>query len=612
MTRPFAALLLVLCLRGGTGHGSPLETPWRAIAKPSLSCGSLTTTDCQPDCASAIVTRMRECSAAGGGTLSLGAGVYHLRGVSADFAATLTGVSAVVLTGPSGTGEPTATLMLHGLLGGFHLVNTTALQFARITIDMYRLPYTYGKVSSVAKNSFTMSYDHATYDFPAGAAYTWLLGVQGVAEFNHTGNTWLSQGLDIFEWGPTYPTIQLLASGELKVVGLGASQGVKAGSWLIVRHHCYGLPAFKIDNSAQTVLRQVTLLAAPGMGVLGTDAKDVTLDQVRIERKAGRPLSISADGAHFASCTGDIILRDCHFEGQGDDGLNIHGNFAQVERISAGRRQVSLGAGPAQEGFEVLAGETYEFRDRRTWEVLARAVAVSGGSMQVQLDRALPSAVGAYALVSIAERGPRALVQRSYFGNNRARGVLVKTSNALIEDCTFENTLGPAVQSYPDGCFWFESAAFTNWTLRNSTIISANRDPNWSNDQLNVSEYAVGDVIIAACAVDWVDGAPDNCSGASVQGRHLRSCGNPVACAGCFPFSGITIEGNRFVQSTEGQPHPALTIWGVDGLQLNNNHASHFKRSGGQFMVSNSRCTARANQCGAEPCVVKGCEAAAG
>ena len=62
---------------------------------------------------------------------------------------------------------------------------------------MYRLPYTYGRVTSVAIDSFTMSYDHDLYDFPADSDYKWLLEVQGVAEFNHTGNTWLSHGLDV-------------------------------------------------------------------------------------------------------------------------------------------------------------------------------------------------------------------------------------------------------------------------------------------------------------------------------------------------------------------------------------------------------------------------------
>ena len=154
----------------------------------------------------------------------------------------------------------------------------------------------------------------------------------------------------------------------------------------------------------------------------------------------------------------------------------------------------------------------------------------------LRVDRALPAVVGVYSLVSNIEREPRALIERSSFRNNRARGILVKTSNVLIDSCVFENNLGPAVQAYPDGCFWFESGAFKNWTIRNSTVVNANRDPNWSNDQINTSRFAVGDVLIAACAVDWDGDRPDNCSGASVQGRHLRSCGNPVACEGCYPF----------------------------------------------------------------------------
>ena len=572
----------------------------------SVGCGPLAPTECEPDCAAVLVARLRACAESGGGAVELAAGDYALDGSSSTFAMTLANIRGVSLRGPPGAGPPTATLVLQGLLGGFHLQNTTALQFERIAIDTKRVPFTYGLVTAVTNATMTMHFNQSLYTFPSEPGYRWLETVQGVAEFDNERWTWAAGGLDIFEWGPTYPSLTLLAPGQLRVDGLGAAEGVQVGRWYIVRHQCYGLPAFKIDGSAQTTLDQVTLFSVPGMGVLATDATDVTLQGVRIERREGRPLSIAADGSHFASCSGTITLRDCHYEGQGDDGLNIHGNFASVAQIDASRHEVLLAGGPAQEGFEVIPGELYEFRDRRTWAVLARATAASGGGMRLRVDRALPAAIGVYSLVSNVEREPRALIERSSFRNNRARGILVKTSNVLIDSCVFENNLGPAVQAYPDGCFWFESGAFKNWTMRNSTVANANRDPSWSNDQINTSRFAVGDVLIAACAVDWDGDRPDNCSGASVQGRHLRSCGNPVACEGCYPFADVTLAGNRFLQSADGLPHPAVTVWGVDGLRLDDNQVTSPDGRGGQIVASNSRCSATANRCGAGHCAIEG------
>ena len=111
---------------------SLVKATWRV--KENLSCDPLNPNDCRADCAETISARLRECSAAGGGAVKLAAGIYHLRGTSGAFAATLKNLSAVTLTGPAGAGEPTATLMLHGLLGGFQLKNTTAITFARLNI----------------------------------------------------------------------------------------------------------------------------------------------------------------------------------------------------------------------------------------------------------------------------------------------------------------------------------------------------------------------------------------------------------------------------------------------------------------------------------------------
>ena len=247
-----------------------------------------------------------------------------------------------------------------------------------------------------------------------------------------------------------------------------------------------------------------------------------------------------------------------------------------------------------------------------TWQVLATRRVLHSLNSVATFDEPLPATVTKFALVNNLQRQPRAHIYGNYFGNNRARGILVKTSHVLIENNRFENTLGPAIQAYPDGCFWFESASFTNWTARNNIITGVNRDHQWSNDQLNISEFQVGDIIIAACGVDFVDGRPDNCSGASVEGRHLRPCGNPIRCDDCFPFADVSLENNSFTQDRLGvQPHPAATVWGVNGLQLRGNKVNVPPSSGGgSFLVSNSHCVADANVCGheADKCYVSGCK----
>jgi hypothetical protein len=67
------------------------------------------------------------------------------------------------------------------------------------------------------------------------------------------------------------------------------------------------------------------------MGIYASLTSNIELSGVAVAKKAGRPMSITADAVHFSSCAGAIVIRDSLFEGQGDDGLNVHGKW-QIKR----------------------------------------------------------------------------------------------------------------------------------------------------------------------------------------------------------------------------------------------------------------------------------------
>ena len=62
------------------------------------------------------------------------------------------------------------------------------------------------------------------------------------------------------------------------------------------------------------------------------------------------PMSAIADATHFSGCLGEILLDGCHMEGQGDDGINVHGIFHDVRsgliRLTKRRITMLIGAKP--------------------------------------------------------------------------------------------------------------------------------------------------------------------------------------------------------------------------------------------------------------------------
>lgn len=141
-----------------------------------------------------------------------------------------------------------------------------------------------------------------------------------------------------------------------------------------------------------------------------------------------------------------------------------------------------LASRPAGGSSTLNVGEVYEFRNRTTWAIEGEATLVNSslyGPSNQHLQKAdfrfkggadTAKAISKFALLANINRQPSVHIADSYFGQNRARGALLKSSNVLVERSTFDHPADHCIQAFPDGCYWFESNGFKNWTLRNNTI----------------------------------------------------------------------------------------------------------------------------------------------
>ena len=204
------------------------------------------------------------------------------------------------------------------------------------------------------------------------------------------------------------------------------------------------------------------------MGYYFEDCRNVRLTKgTAVKRRPGLPMSATADASHFNQCSGKITLEDVHFEGQGDDGTNIHGMFHDVRAISstgtgAGAR-LTLGGRPAGGNPPLFVGGIYEFRNRSTWLIEGRGTlvgwTVDKSTGQQVADFAFQPPVlnvSMFALLAEVTRMPAVHISNAFFGNNRARGALIKTSNVLVENSVFDHNSGPCLQVRDGGvrCWW--------------------------------------------------------------------------------------------------------------------------------------------------------------
>jgi parallel beta-helix repeat protein len=94
-------------------------------------------------------------------------------------------------------------------------------------------------------------------------------------------------------------------------------------------------------------------------------------------------------------------------------------------------------------------------------------------------------------LISLDTTGSGMTIRNSEFGYSRARGILVRGQNVIIENCTFENTLAPAIKIQPE-LSWCEGGFSSNVTIRNNTIKDCGIGASMIGGSTNFGTIVVG------------------------------------------------------------------------------------------------------------------------
>ena len=302
---------------------------------------------------------------------------------------------------------------------------------------------------------------------------------------------------------------ELLPGNRLRIKGKmdPALKGQRIG----MSHTFHFRPAVFIGRSTNTTLKYVTIHSQPGMGVLGWDSRDITLQGVRVIPREGKRFSTNTDATHFAACSGLIKVEDCTFQGQGDDAINVHGYYHDIlSRDDDGSYLTQLLAPTfthAQETDVPHVGDTVEVTRISTLEpeivTVVTAVEWEPQSLQVRvrLQDPLPGNYRDYYLFN-ASKIPALEFRNNRVLGNFARGVLSKARNVTIEDNYFQGCSGTAIHV----------GAESNWkegSFAETALIRGNRIVNCGQS------YGMQG---GACGIAVIIGAPDT------EGTCIHGC----------------------------------------------------------------------------------------
>jgi len=402
--------------------------------------------------------------------------------------------------------------------------------------------------------------DQSMYSFP-NSDQPWLHKVQAIMEYDPVNQRPAVHALDTYMLDNAancdYDTSQSTLHMQ------GGNFNMVQGRWYILRHQVYSFQILDFNRCSNTIMRDIIIYAAAGMGSVSTWGNTITVERFQVRRRGNRAMSICADGLHFQLCTGDLRITDSYFEGQGDDAINVPGHYQQVV-AKVGPNQIQVASrDQTPSPIEANVGDTLRFRNRDTFQPYFDTLLASISGNTATLRDNLPVQFKVWDLVLDQTAVPHSLlIQNNTFKNNRARGVLVKVANTLITNNIFDHNSGPAILVDPDGCYWFEGDVVTNWTVDGNTITDVNYGPGYQN----------GDIWMAACHPNWnSDGTPS-------------TNGNPVTTGQVF--NTVTIRNNKI---TQDQGQQAFTIYGVNGFVATGNSISYgSQKASTNIYVSNS------------------------
>eukprot|EP00808_Paulinella_micropora_P021583 g19910.t1 len=425
------------------------------------------------DDASALNTAINAAST--GDTIQLEGGTYNI----------LSTIKFLNKNGISFKGSSSTTRTILRGTGLFNLVflgdGSKNLTISSLDVDWYPLPFTGGVVAAIDPNGQWFDLEVAAPHEPqtGRAVLNYMLYEDAGGSGVYTNEVYQSGT------GPTY-----LGGGKLRVPTFFRAGWLQVGQKVVARFTLnYAEHSFAVQGS-DFIFSDINIYAGTSMGIAGS-VKNIILDRFAVRRAPGRWLSTTGDGSHFDTTKGGLItIKDSLFEGMGDDGTNVHSFYYYVMAISANRLQVTVGFKNAPNGYQMdsllnIPGRTVHFGHQSDpfnpfTSSLVTAVAKNAGAggqgTVLTLSQPLASVAVVNDVVSILDGVASVLIQRTTYRNNRARGILLKTfAPAVIEDCVFTDTSGPAVMISAEASgIWWEASTVSDAILRSSSFTNNN------------------------------------------------------------------------------------------------------------------------------------------
>lgn len=450
------------------------------------------------------------------------------------------------------------------------LVNCTNVTVRGLAIDYDPLPFTQGRIVSLSEDKRVHEIElfdgYPTADKVDGSKYEIFrpdTRTLRCPDYRYTVEVLDARHLRVLKDRGRAEDLEQV--GDIVVIGASDAPGGRSAHAVVA------------EESQSVRLEKISLYASNCFGFFESACDGTVYDRCRIDRRpaetdpvrrgAPRIRSTNADAFHSKHAVRGPRLIGCEARYQGDDGLNICGDYhlvtecrGRVLRVLAKHRMNIAPGDPV---------ELFAYDGRRLPDAAAVAVVRDGSitaeerafvgaqrmdeglrargcadAYVVTLDREAAVPKGS-AICSARRVGNGFLVKGCTFGHNRSRGVLIKGSRGAVVGNTLVGNRMSAILVSPE-YWWLEAGS--------------------------------------SCDVEIRDNVIEACGRAAIEVTAHGAKGE-VASAGAH--SRITVAGNRIT----GCPSPCVEVTSTDALAIRDNRIDALLGLAAEAIRTNN-CTA--------------------
>ena len=347
---------------------------------------------------------------------------------------------------------------------GFLVKDCKLLEISNIVVD-YEYPSTFGKIGYLGKSLGDGKVESREFFDAAVAA-----GIKAPMELLGSVFSFDSQTKSWFTGTNAYHVTfesgnKPIWDGE-KTISDERLAEIPANQEVMLLHKRGGTDvAVKIDGrgNEDIFVRSLKIHSYPQMGIVVSGARGVRIEENSIEPREGRMISGRADGIHIAGAQGDIIIENNLVSGQGDDGLNIHGNAYSVSPLSSDGDLILEGP------FDIAVGDRLALLsngNRPLYSAIVKSVSKHPKGQNVDIDWAAcdtscqktlfpksdfqvlpgrfdPKRIGLAFNLTLSSS--RYLIKGNTFTNSGARGMIIEAPNGSVLSNNIRNVAGSAI-----------------------------------------------------------------------------------------------------------------------------------------------------------------------